>query len=332
MVIGVIGLKDLPARSGASRSFENIVNHIDAEFHLYSRVLDKQAYESIISSSNKSGFFNSLIQILIYRRENIDLFWVHHLMHWPHILVLLVLGKKVLYTNHGKVILGVTTNNLFKYAYCFIGEYLLYSLQSKFTSVYVSRTDKRGKSIVIPNAVIDVDIEKDNITNSNTLLLATARNISLKNIDFILDYLSSRQQEYKLILICPNLTESQKVMLNLIPHVHFECLSRDELVYQIRKAEYAVFPSIQESNSNMLLELAVLGNKLVVSDIPNNREIVGEEDAAYFSIGSFESFERALSDADRQTAVTLATRRAKLVTERSPKIIGEKYSNLFHNV
>jgi len=332
MVIGVIGLKDLPARSGASRSFENIMNHIDAQFHLYSRVMNMEAHRRIIRASKKSGFLYSLRKVLFSPKKNIDLYWVHHVIYWPHIVVLLILGKNVIYTNHGKAILGVTTKNLVKYIYCVAGDLVLRFLGSKIRSVYVSSTDNSGKSIVIPNAVIDVKVEKKKITKTNTLLLATARNIGLKNIDFVLEYLSSRHHGYKLVLICPNLTKSQEAMLNHIPHVHFEFLSRDELVHQICKAEYAVFPSVQESNSNMLLELAVLGNKLIVSDIPNNKEIVSEEDAAYFSIGSFKSFEKSLARAKEQNVVTFEARRAKLMSARSPEIIGKKYSNLFHNV
>ncbi|RUT79878.1 glycosyltransferase family 4 protein [Ancylomarina longa] len=305
--IGVIGLKGLPAYGGAAAVGENIIANLANEF-------DFTIYAVSSHTNLKSGYFRNSFQIVFrklpfekinaifyYLRSALDalLFRKYDLIHLHHrdasfVIPLLKLRYPIIVTTHGMVL----TSKWVRYKFLFEFEDRYFLKHANFITT-VSLKDQRivGKLLpkeklkYIPNGVntnIKIETEK-----KDYISFAAGRMLPDKGCHTFLEALDLLERRENAVIM-GDLKQNliyKKELLRLkekVGGVRFIGLIKDKrkLFEIIFSSKFFVFPSVNESMSMMLLEVAALKVPIICSDIPENRDVFGDEEVLFFKVNN----------------------------------------------
>jgi glycosyltransferase involved in cell wall biosynthesis len=109
---------------------------------------------------------------------------------------------------------------------------------------------------------------------------------------------------------------------------------RSDLAQWMRRATVFVSPSLFEGNPNSVLEAMAIGCPLVVSDIPQHREVLNEQSALFCSVQSSSQIASRICEvlADPQAAARRAAIAKILVNELSIASAADQYANLYRSI
>ena len=318
--IGVIGLKGLPAYGGAAAVGENIINHLsnDFDFTIY----------SVSSHTNlKSGYLKNCFQIvfkklpfkkinaiLYYLRSALNalLFKKFDLIHLHHrdatfVIPLLKLRYPIVVTTHGMVL----TSKWMRYKYLFEFEDRYFLKHANFITT-VSLKDKRlvkelipeEKIMYIPNGVNSNLKIKAN--KGNYISFAAGRMLPDKGCHTFLEALDLLETKEKAIVmgdLKQNLEYENKLLQwqKKIGGIQFTGLIKEKkrLFELIAGSKFFVFPSVNESMSMMLLEVAALKVPIICSDIPENKDVFNDKEVLFFKVKDAKDLSKKIDFASR---------------------------------
>ncbi|MBN1789453.1 MAG: glycosyltransferase family 4 protein [Bacteroidales bacterium] len=304
--IGVIGLKGLPAFGGAATAGENIINRLKNDFDFVVYAVSSHVKPGFMPGGFRQKVFKSVplhkLNIFLYYlrsaihalfAENYALIHLHHI-DGAFILPLLRLKYKVISTAHARTFesgkWSAFINIILKG-----NEQIFLHLSNCVTSVgkplqetYQGMVKKRIR--YIPNG-IDVSFLKDVSdiqSRSGYLLFSAGRIIPLKGLHFLINALHRMNSHEKLIVlgdlnqVAQYKSDIEKLSSGL--NVEFKGMIRDKtaLFDYIRHADLFVFPSISETMSIMLLEVASLNVPIICSDIKANKAVFSEQEVLFF--------------------------------------------------
>lgn len=314
--IGVIGLKGLPAYGGAATVGENIIDHLADTFDF--TIYAVSSHTNMKSGYMKNGFqivfwklpFQKLNAILYYLRSALDalFFRKFDLIHLHHrdasfVIPLLKLRYPIVVTIHGMTL----TSKWIRYKSIFEFEDRHFLKHANFITT-VSLKDKRiieklipkDKLKFIPNGVCDgikiIAEKKDYIS------FAAGRLLPDKGCHTFLEALNLLQKREQAVVIGdlkqnPNYEQELLQLQKKVGGIHFTGLVKEkkklfELIYS---SKFFVFPSMNESMSMMLLEVAALRVPIICSDIPENQDIFNEEEVLYFKVDDAKDLSNKIS-------------------------------------
>jgi glycosyltransferase involved in cell wall biosynthesis len=300
--IAIIGLKGLPAFGGAAVVGENIINQINNQYEF--TVLSISSHTDK-KSGNCSNYYQKVFKKIPFSKLNILYYYIRSslyvlvkkfdLIHLHHrdaafILPILRLKYKVVLTTHGMVL----TEKWKKYEY-------LFSVQDKFFLKFaslittVSKKDLRivselltpyNKIIHIPNGIMSNQI---NFKPENRISFAAGRIIPDKGCHLFLEAMNGINYSSEIMVIgdYKQMAKYQEILTDLSAHlknVHFAGLikERDKLFEIIGSSAFFVYPSLIESMSMVMLEVASLKVPMICSRIPENLDVFSEYEVLYF--------------------------------------------------
>jgi glycosyltransferase involved in cell wall biosynthesis len=300
--IAVIGLKGLPAFGGAAVVGENIINQINNQYEF--TVLSISSHTDK-KSGNCNNYYQKVFKKMPFSKLNIlyyytrstfyvlikrfDLIHLHH-RDAAFILPILRLKYKVVLTTHGMVL----TKKWKKYEYFF-------SLQDKFFLKFanlittVSKKDLKIVSGLLPsyNKVIHIPngitLNYTNFKPENRISFAAGRIIPDKGCHLFLEAMQGINYSSEIMVIGDymQMAKYQKILMDLsaqLKNVHFAGLikEKEKLFKIIGSSNFFVYPSLIESMSMVMLEVASLKVPIICSRIQENLDIFSEEEVLYF--------------------------------------------------
>lgn len=317
--VGVIGLKGLPAFGGAAAVGENIIEQLkdQYEFTVYSisshtneKTGEYKGYKQVVLKS----FFIKKLNIIYYyfMTSFLVLFKKYDLIHLHHtdvsvILSILRLRHKVIITSHGSQYQRIGRN--FKYnklesALLILSEKYFLKLANSITCVSKSLSKdlsyRYNKNVeFIPNGFSMPDFnaisEKEKtILHDDYIVFAAGRIIPTKGCHILLKALHSIKYKGKVLIIgdLEQVSEYKNLVLDLSEglNIEFIGLIKDRLLLfaYIKKAKFFIFPSSLETMSMMLLEVASLKTRMIVSDIENNTDVFSSDETMFFKTDNVE--------------------------------------------
>jgi len=324
MKIAYIGIKGLPARAGADRVVEAIVQRLAPRHEL-------TVYCSPAAVPPEAGFpgvelmrmpalpgkhlhapslfLASALHALT--RRHFDLVHVHN-VEACFVLPLLKARYRVMATSHGQAYArdkwGRAAKTLIR-----VADWPYIRLADCVTSVSKPLADYyQGcyhRSVhYIPNGVslqegdIDLTAARDllgslEVRPGEYVLFAAGRIIPTKGAHLLLEAFGSLDTELRLLVVgdASHLPAYREKLHQLAdPRAAFvPPLDRNELLGLVRLARLFVFPSTVEAMSMMLLEAASVGTPLVSSDISPNRAILPQQ-ALFFRSGDADDLREKL--------------------------------------
>jgi glycosyltransferase involved in cell wall biosynthesis len=316
--IAVMGIKGLPAKGGGERVAEAIIKEALAAGYRVSLYAKYSYYEKDNIPSNLEivlirdfkgkhlsafsfGLF-SCLHALLFR--NYDLIHLHY-ADFGYIVPLLRLRYKVISTSHGAEYNRDKWGKIAKLCFrLFEVPFIKYSnictsVSASLAEYYQKKFNK--KVIYIANGVNLQEIEnlapgeliKYNLPVNQYILFCAGRIIPSKGCDTLLQANRLLQLDIPLVVIgdMDSYPTYKEYLLNLsernVKFINF-ISSKSDLFGIIANCRFFVFPSTYEAMSMILLEVAALKNGIVCSDIPENREAIGEN-AIYFESGQVDS-------------------------------------------
>ncbi len=316
--VGVIGLKGIPAKSGAERVFESIAKYLHEDFDI--TVYCKKGYadytrkvrgvKRIVIPSISLRNYDMAIYFLLsalhaYLFRKYDLLHVHNI---DCAYVLPILSSKyknrILSTSHGSPYKRDKWSGIVKMLFRYM-ERIFFRYSDVITSVsmplkrYYEMMYKR-KVRYIPNGVnkeekISTEIIhrflREKKIEGDYILFAAGRIIPTKGCHILLDALRRNKYDGN-VLIAGDLNQSisyaRKLKRMATKNTFFLGLiePKEELLGVIKEAKIFVFPSTYEAMSMILLEVASLGIPIIASDIAANRSVFDSDHLLYFNSGN----------------------------------------------
>jgi len=353
--IAVIGLKGLPAYGGAAAVGENIINNLKnkAEFTVY----------SISSHTNlKSGFYEGFYQKVFKRiklkKLNSFLYYIrsaihavfcsnYDLIHLQHrdasyILPILRLRYKVIVTTHGLEL----TSKWKKYKWLFeIGDKIFLPFANNITTVskkdlrIVNKNLKKTNAYYIPNGI---NVKREQINKKNNyLFFAAGRIIPSKGLHILLSALKILNYKEDLIIAGDmeqdNAYKQKIIELSKNINVKFKGLIKEKskLEELMANAKLFVYPSLIESMSMTMLEVASLKTPILCSDIPENKDVFSTEEVLYFETNNSSDLAKKIEWAINNESKMLAKSGKlfkKLKDNFQWKVIALQYFELYHQL
>lgn len=355
--IAVIGLKGLPAFGGAAAVGENIIEQLmdKYDFTVYSIASHTQlksgTYNNIcLQKVLRSIPFKKLNSVFYYIRAALSVFFGNYnLVHLHHrdasfIIPFLRLKYPVVVTTHGMVL----TDKWKKFKNLFdLQDRLFLSLASVITTVslkdyeIVSKLIKnRSQQLVyIPNGV---SYPNNRFGKKNTIVFAAGRIIPNKGVHTLLKALSQIEVDEKIYIIgdleqMKEYGDKIREMASKIPNAELVGLikDKDKLFNIIGSAKYFVYPSMIESMSMMMLEVASLGTPIICSRIRENQDVFNDEEVLYFEVNNpIDLAEKLKWAVENPSEMLLLAENAskKLRENHLWKDIAKKYSQVFDSV
>ncbi|MCH6199265.1 glycosyltransferase family 4 protein [Aquiflexum sp. LQ15W] len=316
--IAVIGLKGLPALGGASTVGENIIKNLknDYEFEVLSisnYASEKNIYnikqtifKSISNSKINIGYYYVRCLIYVLFQKKFDLIHLHH-SESGFITPFLRLRYKVVTTYHGMFLNGYKDpkfSSLVNYFFRF-SQFLNIKFSNVNVSVssqdllYLKSKNKHGLARYISNGV-DTFLSNSNNSSLGYVCFAANRIYEIKGLHILIDAIKIANFQKKVIVIgeLNHVPKYKKKILESLEGLEIEFLglvrSKSELFKIIKGSDFFVFPSIKESMSMMLLEVASLKIPVIASDIPENKCLFEEDEIFYFESNSPDSLSKKL--------------------------------------
>jgi len=322
--IGVIGLKGLPAYGGAAAVGENIISNLTDQF-------DFTIYSVSSHTNLKSGYFKNCFHV-VFRKlplrrintlfyyirsalhallfKNFDLIHLHH-RDATFVVPILKLRFPIVVTTHGMVL----TSKWIRYKYFFEFEDRHFLKYADFVTT-VSLKDKRIVSGIIPekkiryipngvNPNLEIVVDK-----KDYISFAAGRMLPDKGCHTFIEALGLLEEKEKAILIgdIKQDFEYEKKLLQLqkeIGGIRFMGLIKvkKELYELIAGSKFFVFPSINESMSMMLLEVAALKVPIICSDISENRDVFNATEVLFFKVNDVRDLSNKIAYASKNPEI-----------------------------
>lgn len=315
MKIAIMGIKGLPAFGGAERVVEAVVTRLaqNHEFIIYcSMHHTPQNYHcpgiKLIRLPCLSGKYSHMLTFNFMAALHALLFGRYDIVHLHHVeacyvLPLIKLRYRIIATNHGRITKGNKWGKLaavlmqsmeFFYIYfangrtC-VSSQLTNELQKRYREKIFYIANGVEKKISYNLSKAEEILEEAGSNGVPFIAFAAARILPLKGLHILLQALQGDLSKYKLIVIgdlsidqsyaheIKNMSQDNVIFIPLIK-------DKEILFAILKKCEFFVFPSQNEANSIMLLEVAALGIPIVCSDIPANTYTLGNN-ALYFISG-----------------------------------------------
>lgn len=309
-------MKGLPAFGGAASVGENIIANLKDEFDFYVYSMSSHTvlktgfcngyYQKVFRIRSKSKFktiayyIKSAFHVLFFGGGNI----VHlHHRDASFILPLLRIRNKVVLTTHGMEL----TDKWNKYHWAFkLQDKLFLRLANSITTVslkdkrIIDNRVRRKNANYIPNGINLSDLT-NNTQPKTDILFASGRILYSKGLHLILEALKKNNFSGSLD-IAGDLSQNSNYSLRIselskeFSNITFLGLIKEKeaLYKKIRDAKIFVYPSMIESMSMMLLEVASLKTPIICADIPENRDIFSPEEVLFFKSGDVEDLARKI--------------------------------------
>ncbi|MBE0664170.1 MAG: glycosyltransferase family 4 protein [Bacteroidales bacterium] len=355
--IAVIGLKGLPAFGGAAAVGENIIRqlHYDYDFTVYSASshtnLQTGNYEGICTQVVfRSMGYKKLNTLMYYLKSlfhallsgNYDLVHLHH-RDAAFIVPLLRLRYKVVLTTHGMIL----TEKWEKYTSLFeIQDKLFLRFVNRITAVslkdlrFLQKVLPRRKDMVhIPNGVNGINRLSPKLQR---ITFAAGRIVPAKGCHLFLEAMKNTNCDHEILIIgdysqVSDYSQHLKVLSASVKNIRFTGLIKDknQLFELIGHSEFFVYPSLIESMSMVMLEVASLGVPIICSRIPENLDVFNEDEVLYFEPGNI---------LDLRNKIKFAFSYPDNMQERSEKAmhklvnfylwqdIAQKYSSVYNSI
>ena len=359
------GVKYFPSKGGTSRVVESLLwglkDHFDITIYCYKNTLAAQNIPGIktiqfseIPIKGIGVFFYYLrccIHLTVYGKY--DLVHVHK-TDAAFFLPILERKINVVATSHAIPHYDDKWSKVGKF-YFRLAERIFMQSKGTITSISKSQvayySNKYKRSIdFIPNGIdvlkldqiasADYILKRQNI-NSNYLLFAARRIIPLKGCHTLIKALNQIKFKGTLVIAgdqeqLPDYTQ-QLIQEALNIDIKFIGYVSDQKILNtlIRGAEFFVFPSEIEGMSMMLLEVAFNGTPLICSDIPENKDVLRDDEVLYFESKNVDDLsEKILFAYDNKVVMKEMAMKAKNKIKKEYNIehIIELYIELYNKV
>ena len=354
--IAVLGLKGLPAYGGAATVGENVIEQLKSkyDFTVYSvsshtnlKTGDYNGFKQVVFQQVKNKKLNiflyyikSMFDVLF---NNFDLIHLHH-RDAAFIIPFLRLKYKVILTTHGMEL----TDKWKSLKWLFDLQDSLFLRKANVITTVSLKCNRIVRSILktkeqiiyIPNGVNLIPaIEK---YNNKALVFASGRIIPNKGCHIFLKALKELDFKgpVKIIGDLDQIPTYRLALLSLakeIEDVEFVGLIKDREVLNnyINSAKLFVYPSEIESMSMVMLETASFKTPLICCNIPENKDVFGDNELLYFETGNAEDLaskiEWALSNYSSMQEMA-ENAYLKLQKEYLWKDISERYSEIYESL
>jgi len=303
--IAVIGLKGLPAYGGAAAVGENIIENLKDKYNF-------TVYASASHTNLKTGKYNGFYQIVFkkipFKKLNSLYYYFvsalhallkgkYDLIHLHHrdasiIIPFLRIKYKVILTTHGMVL----TKKWDNYKWFFKIQDKLFL---KFANIItcVSKKDKeivenlitKKKIIYIPNGV-EINSAYFSPQKKYKICFAAGRIVPDKGCHILLQALNLIGFKDSVVIVgdLDQVTSHKEEIVKLskkLTDIKFTGLikDKDKLFTVISDSEIFVYPSVIESMSMMLLEVASLKVPVLCSNIRENRDVFDDNEVLFFN-------------------------------------------------
>ncbi len=359
------GIKYFPSKGGTSRVVESILwglkDHFDITIYCYKNTLAAQYFPGVKTIQFSEIPIKGIGVFLYYLRCCFHLmvdrkYDLVHLHKTDAAFFLPVLERKfkVVATSHAIPYFDDKWSKIGKF-YFRLAERVFMRSKGEVTSIsksqvaYYSNKYKRPVNF-IPNGVdilkLDQTAKADEIMkrhniNSGYIFFAARRIIPLKGCHTLIKALNQINFNGTLIISGDQKqlpTYTQQLMqeaLNL--DVKFIGYVSDQKVLNtlIRGADFFVFPSEIEGMSMMLLEVAFNGTPLICSDIPQNKDVLSDDEVLYFESKNVDDLSKKILFAyDNYSEMQVKAMKAKnkIRNEYNIENIKEQYIQLYNKI
>lgn len=359
------GIKYFPSKGGTSRVVESLLwglkDHFDITIYCYKDQLADQNIPGVRTIQYSEIPIKGIGVFLYYLRccAHLMIYGKYDLVHvhkTDAAFFLPILDKKfnVVATSHAIPYYDEKWSKIGK-GYFKLAEYFFMHTSGEVTSIsksqveYYSNKYKRPVHF-IPNG-IDVskldqkesadDILKKHNVNSNYILFAARRIIPLKGCHTLIQALNQINFKGTLIISgdkdqLPSYTEqlikdAMKLDVKFIGYVSNQKI----LNTLIRDADFFVFPSEIEGMSMMLLEVAFNGTPLICSDIPENKDVLSDDEVLYFETKNVNDLADKIQYAyEHKSAMKEMAQNAKnkIESDYSIEQVTESYIELYRKI
>ena len=312
--IAVIGLKGLPGFGGAATVGEEIIFDLKDEYNFF-------VYSISSHTDLESGSYNDICQQIVFKslpHKKLNTIYYYflslfhvlfsnynviHLHHRAATMVLPILRIKypVILTTHGMEV--ESKYKMFDRLFS-IQDKVFMRFANYITAVSkkdiriikkISNIDKK-KLLHIPNGIRLSSIDKyDDICYINTekygsqyLLFSAGRIFESKGCHLFLQALIKLNYQSKILIVgeLDKTKDYHKIIFELckkLNNVELIGLIKDKKVLKslISSSKLFVYPSYNESMSMMILEVVSLRTPIILSDIPENRDIFDDSEVVY---------------------------------------------------
>lgn len=358
--IGVLGEKFWPSRGGTSRVVESTLRHLADryDFTMYAFTTDAPGPEvpgvRVVRfprlPGGSAGVFAYYARCARHAlRQDLDLVHVHKtdaafvLPRLERRLPCVATTHEIPWTNDKWSLVGKTYFHLME----------RFFVRSSAVRTCVSREQQRhyrerhGLEVrYVPNGVDTPEFDDRGAdallaqhgVRPGYLLFAARRLISLKGLHHLVEALRRNAFGGTLVVLgdashAPAYVERVRAACAGLD-VRFPGYVADRAVLMslVRRASAFVFPSEREGMSVMLLEVAATGTPVLASDIPQNTDVLGPEEALFFRSGDVEDLARGLRTlaAEPEAAFARGVRASRGVPARfGAREVAEQYAQLY---
>lgn len=313
--IAILGIKGLPARGGAERVVESVLENFPSEkikFYVYgdNNYTEKSGIPKnveIIPITTLKGkwakplslFFFSAIHSLF--KEKFNLVHVNN-VEAGHIIPLIRLKYKVISTAHGcgydrpdkwnrieRFLIKLNEIPFVKFSNCVTS--VQRSLCEYYNKKYNIKTNFIPNGVDINPFIEDIWVhdflKNKRIKRNNYILFVAGRIIPTKGAHLLLKAIDMLKVNTDVLLVgeMGHIQKYDTLLRNMAnSKVHFLPLIKEKsrVLGIMKYCKFLVFPSTVEAMSMVLLEAASLGTPVICSDIQENIDVM-DEHALYFS-------------------------------------------------
>jgi glycosyltransferase involved in cell wall biosynthesis len=358
--IGVLGEKFWPSRGGTSRVVESTLRHLAEryDFTTYAFTTDEPGPEvpgvRVVRfprpPGGSAGVFAYYARCARHaRRQDLDLVHVHKtdaafvLPRLEQRFPCIATTHEIPWTNDKWSLVGKTYFHLMERFFVRSGA-LLTCVSREQQRHYLER---HGRDVqVVPNGVeppVFDDGGADALlaelgVEPGYLLFAARRLIPLKGLHHLVEALHRTAFAGTLVVLgdpthAPAYVDRVRAASAGLD-VRFPGYVADRAILSslVRRARAFVFPSEREGMSVMLLEVAASGTPVLASDIPQNTDVLGPDEALFFRSGDANDLARALAvlEADPAAALARGQNASRGVAQRfDAGAVAEQYARLY---
>jgi len=359
------GIKYFPSKGGTSRVVESLLwglkDSFDITIYCYKNALADQNIPGVKTIQFSEIPIKGIGVFLYYLRCCIHLmvygkYDVVHVHKTDAAFFLPILDKKfkVVATSHAIPYYDEKWSKAGKF-YFKLAEYCFMHTKGVVTSIsrsqveYYSNKHKRSVNF-IPNG-IDIskldqvesakELLKKHDVNSSYILFAARRIIPLKGCHTLIKALNQIKFKGTLIISgdidqLPSYTQQLKNEALDLDVKFIGYVSNQKILNTlIRGADFFVFPSEIEGMSMMLLEVAFNGTPLICSDIPQNTDVLNEDEVLYFENKNAKDLSKKILYAYENRSVMKAmaeNAKNKIEKEYSIDLVTEQYIELYNEI
>lgn len=299
--IAVIGLKGLPAFGGAATVGENIIDQLKDKYdftvylissHTQLKSGQNNGYNVVVFSKLPFIKLNTLYYYILSAFHSIicGKYAIIHLHHRDAAFLLLILRLrfKTVITTHGLVLTDKWRR--FKFFFEFQNRFIKYSNIITCVSLKdqnILKNYVKRETIYIPNGV-NIEIIEDK--PKTHLMFASGRILQTKGCHVFIEAAKIICCKEK-IVIAGKLDAESNYSKNLLAYskdlkIEFIGLikEKNKLKELIQSASLFIYPSIIESMSMMLLEVAALKTPIICCDIPENRDVFSDNEVLFCKV------------------------------------------------